>query len=132
MFITFVCFVLRRLRTNITHIPSSKRLFDYILQSDNFIGKQALLEAQAQHQNKHLVCVTLEEHDDDNFPWGGEPILRNGSMVGSTTSACYSFREGRPVCLAYLEGEGQNSVVPGGIFEIEIASSLFPVSVSFH
>lgn len=114
--------------------PREAGLMDWIQlnKSDNFIGKQALLEAQAQHQNKHLVCVTLQEHDDDNFPWGGEPILRNGSMVGSTTSACYSFREDRPVCLAYLEVEGQKSVVPGGIFEIEIAGSLFPVSVSFH
>ena len=33
------------------------------------------------------------------------------------------------MCLGYLEGEEQNSVVPGGRFEIEIAGSLFPVLV---
>ncbi|XP_067053975.1 pyruvate dehydrogenase phosphatase regulatory subunit, mitochondrial-like [Acropora muricata] len=96
--------------------------------NQDFIGKQALLESL--HPSKHLVQLTLLEHDDNNFPWGGEVILRNGSFVGSTTSACYSFRDGRPVCLGYLVGEGKNSSVPAGDFQIEIAGSLFSVSVT--
>ncbi|XP_074618291.1 pyruvate dehydrogenase phosphatase regulatory subunit, mitochondrial-like isoform X4 [Acropora palmata] len=96
--------------------------------NQDFIGKQALLESL--HPSKHLVHLTLLEHDDNNFPWGGEVILRNGSFVGSTTSACYSFRDGRPVCLGYLVGEGKNSSVPAGDFQIEIAGSLFSVSVT--
>ena len=76
--------------------------------------------------------IALQEHDDKNYPWGGEPILRNGSLVGSTTSACHSFKLNRPVCLGYLEGVGQESVVQDGRYEIDIAGSLFPVSVSLH
>lgn len=96
----------------------------------DFFGKQALLEGKAQHQKKVLVSLTVKEHDDDNFPWGGELIRRNGSLVGYTTSACYSIKERRPVCLGFLEGEGQDFVVQDEEFEIEIAGSLFPVSVS--
>ena len=73
--------------------------------------------------------ITLQEHDDDNYPWGGESILRNGSLVGSTTSACHSFKLGRPVCLGYLEGEGQNFFVQDDGFEIDLAGTLFPVSL---
>lgn len=102
--------------------------FLFLPQNQDFIGKQALLESL--HPSKHLVHLTLLEHDDNNFPWGGEVILRNGSFVGSTTSACYSFRDGRPVCLGYLVGEGKNSSVPAGDFQIEIAGSLFSVSVT--
>ncbi|KAL9975914.1 hypothetical protein ACROYT_G013133 [Oculina patagonica] len=98
----------------------------------DFIGKQALLDGQDQQQKKRLVQITLQEHDDNNYPWGGEPILRNGSLAGSTTSACHSFKLGRPVCLGYLEGVGEDSVVQDGQFEIDIAGSLFPVSVSLH
>ena len=50
--------------------------------------------------------------------------------MGSTTSACHSFKRGHPVCLGYVEGEGQDSVVLDGQLEIDIAGSLFPVSVS--
>ena len=76
--------------------------------------------------------IALQEHDDDNYPWGGEPILRNGSLAGSITSACYSFKLGRPVCLGYLQGEGPDAVFQDGRFEIDIAGNLFPVSVSLH
>ncbi|KAJ7384995.1 hypothetical protein OS493_018684 [Desmophyllum pertusum] len=96
----------------------------------DFIGKQALLDGQHQDKKKRLVHLALQEHDDNNYPWGGELILRNGSVVGSTTSACHSFKRGHPVCLGYVEGEGQDSVVLDGQLEIDIAGSLFPVSVS--
>lgn len=35
------------------------------------------------------------------------------------------------MCLGYLVGEGKNSNVPAGDFQIEIAGSLFSVSVSY-
>lgn len=76
--------------------------------------------------------ITLQEHDDNNYPWGGEPILRNGSLAGSTTSACHSFKLGQPACLGYLEGVGKDFAVQDGRYEIDIAGNLFPVLVSFH
>ena len=73
--------------------------------------------------------IALQEHDDDNYPWGGEPILRNGSTIGSTTSTCHSFKLDRPVCLGYLEGEELDATVDDGRFEIDVAGSSYPVSV---
>lgn len=104
----------------------------FLSQNYDFIGKQALLDSQDRQPKKRLVHIALQEHDDNNYPWGGEPILRNGSLAGSTTSACYSFKLGRPACLGYLQGEGQDAVVHDGRFEIDIAGNLFPVSVSWH
>ena len=106
----------------------SSKIVPFLTPSQNcdFIGKQACLDAQDQCEKKRLAYITLQEHDDNNFPWGGEPILRDGSLVGSTTSACYSFKAGRPVCLGYIQGD---SVVQDGGHEIEIAGSLFPVSL---
>ncbi|XP_022794248.1 pyruvate dehydrogenase phosphatase regulatory subunit, mitochondrial-like [Stylophora pistillata] len=95
----------------------------------NFLGKQALLADDQQPAKKHLVQIALQEHDDDNYPWGGEPILRNGSMIGSTTSTCHSFKLDLPVCLGYLEGEELDAIVDDGRFEIDVAGTSYPVSV---
>lgn len=95
----------------------------------NFLGKQALLADDQQPAKKHLVQIALQEHDDDNYPWGGEPILRNGSMIGSTTSTCHSFKLDLPVCLGYLEGEELDATVDDGRFEIDVAGTSYPVSV---
>lgn len=95
----------------------------------DFLGKQALLADDQQPAKKHLVQIALEERDDTNYPWGGEPILRNGSSVGSTISASHSFKLDRPMCLGYLEGEGLDATVEDGGFEIDVAGALYPVSV---
>lgn len=103
----------------------------HLEKSCDFIGKQALIDCRSKRQEKSLAYITLQDHDDDNFPWGGEPILRNGSVIGSTTSVGYCFKGGRPVCLGYLQGDGDDLFVQDGRFEIEIAGCLFPVSVAF-
>jgi len=114
--------------------PREAGMMDRVQLNKNcdFIGKQALLDIQDQPQKKRLAHITLQEYDEGNFPWGGEPIFSNGSLLGSTTSASYSFKGDRPVCLGYLEGEGEDSVVQGGWCRIEIAGIFFPVSISLH
>lgn len=39
------------------------------------------------------VHLTLEDHDDeiDPWPWGGEPIYRDGKFVGVTTTTSYAY-----------------------------------------
>lgn len=114
--------------------PREAGMMDRVQLNKNcdFIGKQALLDTQDQPQKKRLAHITLQEYDEGNFPWGGEPIFSNGSLLGSTTSASYSFKGDRPVCLGYLEGEVEDSVVQGGWCRIEIAGILFPISISLH
>lgn len=56
---------------------------------------------------------TLIGHDEnrDNFPWSGEPILRNGKYVGSVTSVAYGYTIGAMVCLGYI----RNAEVDNGV-----------------
>ena len=103
-------------------------------QSCDFVGKEALLESRDRLPKKRLVSLTFQQYDDENFPWGGEPILKNGSVVGSITSTCYSFTSGRPISLGFLQDKEQDSndsFVQEKHFEVDVAGCLFPVTASF-
>lgn len=66
------------------------RLHRVKFDKEYFIGKFALQRQNEKGVYRRLVHFTLEDdHDADNdvWPWGGEPIFRNGNFVGVTTSA---------------------------------------------
>ena len=50
---------------------------------------------------KRFVHFQLENYDVnlDLWPWGGEPIYRNGQFAGLTTTCGYGFALDRMVCL---------------------------------
>ena len=70
-------------------------------------------------------------HDDDNFPWGGEPVLCDGTTVGMTTSASYGFQGNKAVAMAPVDLPGGIDDVTKGNFEVQIANKLYPVDVRF-
>lgn len=37
------------------------------------------------------LVVNDHDHETDIWPWGGEPIYRNGEHVGTTTTTGYGF-----------------------------------------
>ena len=53
-------------------------------QQGGFIGHKALLEQKERGIKKKLVQFLVEDHDVelDPWPWGGEPIFRNGVYAG--------------------------------------------------
>jgi 4-methylaminobutanoate oxidase (formaldehyde-forming) len=54
----------------------------------------------------------------------GEPIWRDGKLVGRLTSGMFGHTVGRPIGLGYVENGGQvvsDAYVAQGKFEIEIA-----------
>lgn len=57
----------------------TKALFS-IHQKASFIGKGALLRQKEEGVSRRLVQFHLKNHDigNDIWPWGGEPIYRNG------------------------------------------------------
>src|SRR5260370_28065140 len=65
-----------------------------------FIGREALLSRRSQPLTKRLVTFVLE--DPDALPWGDEPILRDGRVVGVVTSAAFGHTLGRAVALGYV------------------------------
>jgi pyruvate dehydrogenase phosphatase regulatory subunit/4-methylaminobutanoate oxidase (formaldehyde-forming) len=68
-------------------------------------------------------------HDDNNFPWGGEPLLHDGKIVGMTTSAAYGFQSNKPVAMATIELPDDD--VKSRDFQLEIATKTYPVDVGF-
>jgi glycine cleavage system aminomethyltransferase T/glycine/D-amino acid oxidase-like deaminating enzyme len=74
-----------------------------------FIGRQALLDAQAQAQTKHepprkrLLCFALD--DAAAYLWGGETIVCDGQAVGELSSAGFSLAAGRCLAMGYVRGE---------------------------
>ncbi|MEP7330411.1 MAG: FAD-dependent oxidoreductase, partial [Betaproteobacteria bacterium] len=75
---------------------------DYAVKLDKptpFVGRDALLRQREMGLHKRLVILTFD--DATAFPWGGEPILMDGRMVGEITSAGYSRKHGRAVAMGY-------------------------------
>jgi 4-methylaminobutanoate oxidase (formaldehyde-forming) len=63
-----------------------------------------------------LLSVVLQ--DQAAVPLGNEPLLRDGRIVGKTTSAAFGYRVGRPVALAFVE---RASAEEGAPVELQIA-----------
>lgn len=81
--------------------------FSYSLhfcQKGEFIGRSALLKQQEEGVNRMYVQLLLEDHDEetDIWPWGGEPIYRNGKYVGATTTTGYGFTFKQQVICIFL------------------------------
>ena len=58
-----------------------------------------------------VKLVTMEVEDGDNDARGNEPVYRNGSVVGLTTSGGYGFAVQKSLAFAYVDpklaGEGE-------------------------
>ena len=68
-------------------------------------------------------------YDEDNFPWGGEPLLLDGKIIGMTSSAAFGFQSNKPVAMATIELADDD--VKSRDFQLEIASKTYPVDVDF-
>jgi heterotetrameric sarcosine oxidase gamma subunit len=86
-----------------------------------FIGRDALVAQQARGIEKRLVLFTLD--DSAAFPWGDEPILRDGEPVGWVSSAAFGHTLGRAVAMGYVRRAARvdRGFIESGRYEIEIA-----------
>ncbi len=68
--------------------------------------------------------------DPAAFPWGGEPILMDGTSVGELTSAGYSRKLGRAVAMGYARSEEPltNARLLAARYAIDIAGEIFAVT----
>ncbi|XP_066995066.1 pyruvate dehydrogenase phosphatase regulatory subunit, mitochondrial isoform X2 [Anabrus simplex] len=59
----------------------------------DFIGRKALEKQRNEGIRRMYVQLLLQDHDHeiDLWPWGGEPIYRDGKYVGATTTTGYGF-----------------------------------------
>ncbi len=91
--------------------------------SGGFVGFEALNERRAAGARPELVSLVLT--DPIACPLGHEPVRRDGSIIGQTTSCAFGYRVGRPVALARLS----RPLADGSRVKIDIARELFDAVV---
>ena len=65
--------------------------------------------------------------DTDVVPLGNEPIVRNGLIIGKTTSAAFGYRVARPVAIALIE---KAIIADGVIVQVDIAGVMANAVIS--
>lgn len=121
------------------------RGFKVKLEKDYFMGKSALIEQQQKGLHRRLVHFTIDDHElvHDIWPWGKEPIIRNGINVGTVTSTGFGFTVDKLVCMGFVSHHDHVGGKPSTIttdyimdknaqFEINIAGKKFPMRPSLH
>ncbi|XP_058058106.1 pyruvate dehydrogenase phosphatase regulatory subunit, mitochondrial-like isoform X2 [Anopheles bellator] len=106
---------------------------------ENFIGRQALEAQKRDGLRKRLVLFHVEEIDIDKdvWPWGGEPLYRNGEFCGTVTSAGYGFGSEKLVCLGYISRRTgmittEFIMDKDAVYHIDIAGKRFRLTQHVH
>jgi 4-methylaminobutanoate oxidase (formaldehyde-forming) len=87
----------------------------------DFIGRAALERQKAEGVKKKQAFFRLK--DAEPILLHDEPVWRNGSLVGRTTSGSYGYTVGSSVAMGYLPVPEEDWAfwLAGGDFEIELA-----------
>ena len=98
-----------------------------------FIGKEALLRQKEKGIIEHRLVQFLLQ-DPEPLLYGGEPIYRDGELVGYLNSGGYGHTLGGAVGLGSVENKEGVSVdfVKGGTYEIKVAGALYPAKASLR
>ena len=121
-------------------------LFFNFWQKGDFIGREALLKQRENGISKRFAQFFLNDFDyeTDVWPWGGEPIYRNGKYCGTITSAGYAHTLERMTCLGFVtdtDNEGRKILHKAmhefildksAKYEIAIAGKKFPAEVNLY
>ncbi len=111
--------------TNEVTLPEADMLAFATLDKPDFIGKTATVESIA--AKLPWICVYLTiEHDGIQIGHGGEAVLHNGRVVGSTTSVVYSHIADCVLAFAYISPQAAQ---PGTHLEVIVAGKLTRATV---
>ncbi len=111
---------------------------DFIVAWDKpggFIGREALLAQKAAGIKRRLALFRFEDPAGNSFH--EEPILRDGVVVGRTTSGMFGHTVGRNIAYGYVENPAGINLewLLAGHYEIEFAGERFTAEISlvpFH
>jgi 4-methylaminobutanoate oxidase (formaldehyde-forming) len=97
----------------------------------DFAGREALLAQKEQPRTKRLVQFQL--HDPDRLLYHDEPIWRDGSIVGRTSSGMFSYVKQSCLAMGYINHPDgvTRDYLESGAFEIEVAGELIPATAQF-
>lgn len=90
----------------------------------SFIGSEALA-GRRKDAKRAMMTVIIE--DESAVPLGHEPVYAGGRIVGHTTTACFGYRVGKPIALAYVRMEDAD----GAAAEVDIAGTRFAALLQF-
>jgi 4-methylaminobutanoate oxidase (formaldehyde-forming) len=98
-----------------------------------FIGKNALLRKKESGFLTYRLAQFLLE-DPEPLVFYGEPILRDGELVGNITSGGYGHTLGASVGLGTVANEGgvDSEFIKSGTYKIEVAGVQFPAHASLQ
>ena len=98
----------------------------------DFNGRAALESQRGQPRTKRLVQFRLEH--PDLIVYHDEPILRDGEVVGRTTSGMWSYTQERCLAMGYLNHPGGVTAewLAAGRFEIDVAGERVPATASLR
>jgi dimethylglycine dehydrogenase len=69
----------------------------------DFSGREAALKAR--DEAPRWTYRQFDIASTNAEPWGGEPVMQDGQVVGYLTSAAFGHRVGHCVALGYMKGE---------------------------
>jgi len=103
-----------------------------------FLGREAL-QQQLDHGIKKLFVMLLLDPIDhsvdlDPWPWGGEPIYRDGKYCGTVTTTSYGFSLHKQICLGFIQDFGDDGkpktigpdFIKNAEFEVDICGVNYP------
>jgi 4-methylaminobutanoate oxidase (formaldehyde-forming) len=93
-----------------------------------FLGREALRKQKECGLQRQLVLFVLQ--DPEPVLWGGEPLYRDGRLVGYTTSGAYGHSVGGAIALGYVKhAEGVTTeFIQSGHYEINLAGQRYPAT----
>lgn len=98
-----------------------------------FLGRKALMRAREQGPDRRLAVLRLL--DPEPLLYHGEPIWRDGRLVGRISSGAYGHSVGSAVGMGYVrdpDGHATPEWVSEGTYEIEVATQRVPAAVSLR
>ena len=97
-----------------------------------FLGREALERQRTRPLTRRLVQLRLE--DPDRLLYHDEPILRDGELVGRTTSAMWSTLEQRSLAMGYVTADVAVDAdhLAAGRWQIEVAGTPIAATVSLR
>jgi glycine cleavage system aminomethyltransferase T len=97
-----------------------------------FIGRDELQVHRQRGSNRRLITFLLD--DPEPVLWGHEPIYRDGSVVGFTSSGSYAHTLGRAIGMGYVRAPGRidRAWVEAGQYEIEVAGTRFSATAHWR
>ena len=96
----------------------------------DFIGRQSVEKQKAEGLNRRLIFLRLD--DPEPTLLHDEPIWRDGSVIGRTSSGAFGYTVGASVAMGYVKlgKEDWKRWLTNGVYEVEIAGSRFAASCS--